>query len=178
MKQTFTHFALMLAAITMMASCDFIDIDDRHEARTLDGTWTGYIDTYYADRWGISGESYRTTIYFERDNAYGGWGYEVDYDSNSRYDDYYYCEFDWEVSGGIIRIRYADSWDDVYISDYSLSSTRFTGYMDDSTSRDIYFQLSYDSRFDWTFWTTRGLTRSTDGEQPRWKASGKFAQRR
>ena len=110
MKKIFTYLALFMTAMTTLNSCDRIsDIEDRHEARTIDGTWTGYIDTYYVDRWGLTGNSYRTTMYFERENAYGGWGYEVDYDINSRYDDYYYCKFTWEVCNGTIRLRYADS---------------------------------------------------------------------
>ena len=83
--------------MTLFTSCDiefWEDMEDRSEARTLDGTWTGYIDTYYYDRWGLTGDSYRTTMYFERTSAYSGWGYEVDYDLNSRYSDYYYCEFE------------------------------------------------------------------------------------
>jgi hypothetical protein len=112
-------------------------------------------------------------MYFERENSYGGWGYEVDYDINSRYDDYYYCEFEWDVYGGEIRIRYADSWNDVYIYDYSLSDYHFSGYMDDGTSRDIHFSLSYDERFDWGYWT-RAYTRSADNKG--FHASGKFAE--
>jgi len=177
MKKMFTYMAMIVMTMTVFTSCTLLDdSDDRHEARTLSGTWTGYIDTYYYDRWGLTGDSYRTTMYFERENAYGGWGYEVDYDLNNRYDDSYYCEFTWEVAGGRIRIRYADSWDDVYISDYRLSSTRFEGYMDDGTSRDIYFQLTYDGRFDWSYWHTRAVTRSTGADSTaRVMASGVFA---
>ena len=112
-------------------------------------------------------------MYFERENSYGGWGYEVDYDMYSRYDDYYYCEFEWDIYKGSIRIRYADSWNDVYVRDYSLSSSYFTGYMDDGSSKDIVFKLNYDSRFDWSYWT-RGITRGTD-DTPKVIASGKFA---
>ena len=85
MKKLFTYLTVMtmaLVATTMFMSCEvsyYDDIEDREEARTLEGTWTGYIDTYMYDRFGISGDSYRTTIYFERDNRSGGWGYEVDY---------------------------------------------------------------------------------------------------
>ncbi len=175
MKKIFTYLALFMTAMTTLNSCDRIsDIEDRHEARTIDGTWTGYIDTYYVDRWGLTGNSYRTTMYFERENAYGGWGYEVDYDINNRYDDYYYCKFTWEVCNGTIRLRYADSWNDVYIRDYRLNDNYFEGHMDDGCSEDIYFQLSYDSRFDWNFWRTRSTTRSGDNGT-NVMASGKFA---
>jgi hypothetical protein len=175
MKKLFTYLTMALVTVTMFTSCDELwrDSEDREEAYTLEGTWTGYIDTYIYDRYGLSGDSYRTTMYFERENSYGGWGYEVDYDMYSRYSDYYYCEFKWEVYGGEIRIRYADSWNDVYIYDYSLSDYHFSGYMDDGTSRDIHFSLSYDDRFDWSYWT-RSFTRSADHKNV--QASGKFAE--
>ena len=128
MKKLFTYLTVMmaLAAMPLFTSCDarfWEDVEDRAEARTLEGTWTGYIDTYFYDRFGLSGDTYRTSMYFERENSYGGWGYEVDYNTYSRYDDYYYCEFRWEVINGAIRIRYADSWNDVYIYDYVLDDT-------------------------------------------------------
>ncbi len=187
MKKLYSYITMAILALTLFTSCEPLYLEeiedraDRREARTIDGSWTGYIDTYYYDRWGLTGESYRTTMYFERENDYGGWGYEVDYDLNSRYADYYYCEFRWEIYRGNIRIRYADSWNDVYINDYTLSDTYFRGYMDDGTSTDIVFQLSYDSRFDWSYWNTRSYTRSVDGSEQEdsttgsVKASGKFA---
>jgi hypothetical protein len=180
MKQMFTYMAMAMMTMALFTSCDrefWEDMEDRHEASTLDGTWTGYIDTYYYDRWGLTGDSYRTTMYFERENAYGGWGYEVDYDLNNRYGDYYYCEFRWDIYKGSIRLRYADSWNDVYINNYSLSDSYFKGYMDDGTSKDIVFKLAYDSRFDWGYWT-RGCTRSMTNDSTannKVMASGKFA---
>ena len=130
---------MALVTVTMFTSCDKLwrDSEDREEAYTLEGTWTGYIDTYIYDRYGLSGDSYR------------------------------------EVYGGEIRIRYADSWNDVYIYDYGLNDYSFWGYMDDGTSRDIHFSLNYDSRFDWGYWT-RSFTRSADHKNV--KASGKFAE--
>lgn len=175
MKLFYFYFAMAMMAMTTLTSCEpFEDWEDRHEARTLDGSWTGYIDTYYYDRWGLTGDSFRTTMYFEREDPYGGWGYEVDYDLNSPYSDYYYCEFTWDIYKGTIRISYADSWNNVYINDYSLNDTYFEGYMDDGTSTDIVFKLKYDYGFDWDYWRTRGATRATDKSQAV-KASGKFA---
>ena len=176
MKKIYT-FLMMAMVATLFTSCDnryWNDMEDREEAYTLEGTWTGYIDVYFNDRFGMRGDSYRTTMYFERTNSYGGWGYEVDYNIYSRYDDYYYCEFRWEVANGAIRIRYADSWNDVYIYDYSLSDYHFSGYMDDGTSRDIHFSLSYDNRFDWGYWT-RSMTRGASDTGNGFKASGEFA---
>ena len=125
MKKLFTYLTIALVTVTMFTSCDKLwrDSEDREEAYTLEGTWTG--------------------------------------------------EFEWEVYGGEIRIRYADSWNDVYIYDYGLNDYSFWGYMDDGTSRDIHFSLNYDSRFDWGYWT-RSFTRSADHKNV--KASGKFAE--
>ena len=94
MKKLFTYLTMTMAfaAMPFFTSCDarfWEDVEDRAEARTLEGTWSGYIDTYFYDRFGISGDTYRTSMYFERENSYGGWGYEVDYNTYSRYDDYY-----------------------------------------------------------------------------------------
>ena len=171
MKQLYTYIALAMMALTALTSCE--RNEDRREASVLEGTWTGQIQTYYYDRWGLTGDRYRTTMYFARENPYGGWGYEVDYDVYSRYDDYYYCEFDWEVYNGSIRIRYDDSWNDVLICDYTLSTRYFDGYMDDGTSKDIVFHLTYDDRFDWGYWQS-GYTRSA-GERPKSVASGVFS---
>ena len=180
MKKIFTFLTMVMvfAAMPLFTSCDarfWEDVEDREEARTLEGTWSGYIDTYFYDRFGVSGDSYRTSMYFERENNYGGWGYEVDYNIYSRYDDYYYCEFRWEVINGSIRIRYADSWNDVYIYDYVLDDYYFSGYMDDGChDKDVSFNLNYDSRFEWSYWT-RGVTRGTAEEGKAFKASGEFA---
>ena len=162
----------LLTATTVLTSCED---RDAAEARTLDGTWTGYIDTYYQDRWGLTGNSYRTTLYFYQRDRYGGTGYEVDYNINSRYDDYYYCEFDWEVYQGEIRISYADSWSPVYIYDYRLTQSSFEGYMDDGTYRDIYFQLYYDGSFDWGRYRNYYAPTRSGTETPRFHASGEFA---
>lgn len=164
MKKIYTYLMMVmmtLTTMTTMTSCDrdTIDREDRAEARTLDGTWTGYIDTYYYDRWHKGGDTFRTSIYFERENPYGGWGYEIDYNVNSRYVDYY-CEFRWEVSNGRIRIKYDDSWGDVIIYDYTLTDSYFDGYMDDGTNKEIHFRLNYDSRFDWDSWRRTWRTRS------------------
>lgn len=183
MKKIYT---LLMMALTMTAflSCDNrwydnpADRSDRTEAYVLEGTWTGYVDTYMYDRFGLRGNNYRTTMYFERHDNYGGYGYEVDYNLNSPRDNYYYCEFEWEVYGGEILINYADSWNTVAIYDYRLTDNRFTGYMDDGTARDILFELYYDSRFDWSFYRTYyapAATRSADS--PRFHAKGVFALR-
>ena len=183
MKKIFTLITMAVLALTF-AACDNRYYDDYYrgsdyydseDAFVLEGTWTGYIETYLYDRFGMTGNDYRTTMYFERENAYGGWGYEVDYNLRSRYKDYYYCEFRWEVVGGDICVRYADSWNDVYIYDYVLDDYHFSGLMDDGCSdRRVNFSLAYDSRFEWDYWT-RSFTRSASSDAKAFRASGEFA---
>jgi len=176
MKKIYT-LLMMTFMVTTFTSCDWVedsDRQDRREAGVLEGTWTGYIDTYFYDRFNMRGNSYRTTMYFERYDNYGGVGYEVDYNVNSPRENYYYCDFEWEVDRGVIYIYYADSWNTVSIYDYGLDVNRFWGYMDDGTSRDVSFELYYDNRFDWTFYRTYyAPTRSSSA--PRYYASGEFA---
>ena len=80
MKQIFTLIMMALVTMSTFTSCDQ-DAIDRQEARTLDGNWTGYIETYYYDRWNKHGDTFRTTICFRRTGNYGGRGYEIDYTS-------------------------------------------------------------------------------------------------
>ena len=57
---TFLTMAMMTMTMVLFTACGFEvwhddqyyadDYNDSSEARTLDGTWTGYIDTYYRDR--------------------------------------------------------------------------------------------------------------------------------
>ncbi|MBO4463036.1 MAG: hypothetical protein J5797_02450 [Prevotella sp.] len=145
MKKIYTYMTmvLMLSMATMtFTSCE---MDDQDEARILiAGDWQGTLGAYYYDRWGLSGNTYETVIHF-CENGYGatsGRGYEVDYDNRSPFYDYAYCEFSWSVVNGVITLIYDDSmWTPVYISDYSLSSSYFSGYMNDGTRRDIRFRL-------------------------------------
>lgn len=181
MKKIYTF--MMVALVGMMfTACEERywydtpeDRYDRDEAYVLEGNWTGYVETYLYDRFGLRGNSYRTTMHFDRYDNYGGIGYEIDYDLNSPYEDYYYCDFEWEVVNGEVIIYYADSWNPVYIYDYGLTSERFWGYMDDGTSKDIRFELYYDGRFDWSYWTRSLDITRTDGKG--YHASGKFAKK-
>jgi len=188
MKKIYTYLAMLTIALTTLTSCDQ-DTLDRQDARTLDGTWTGYIDVYYADRWGwTGGDSYRTSICFVRENAYGGWGYEADYDIYYR--DEAYSEFNWTVANGVIRISYADPlWNPVRIYEYRLYNDYFEGYMDDYTRKDIHFQLYYDGNYNWSRWSSYGYSRraqASDSEDichmggekgTNYFATGKFAKR-
>jgi hypothetical protein len=145
MKKIFTYIAMAMIAMTAFTACEPIeDWEDRHEARTLDGNWTGYIDTYYYDRWGLSGKTYETTMRFVSSGmgATSGRGYEVDYDTRSPFNDYASCEFSWSIVNGVITLLYDDSmWYPVYITNYSLYRDYFAGYINDGTRRDIRFKL-------------------------------------
>ena len=164
-----TNCVCLVFAVVLLSGCD----KDILKALVLDGTWTGYLDTYYQDRYGVSGSSFRTAFYFEQENLYGGWGYEVDFDSRSRLQDYYYCEFTWRVNDGTIYLNYSDSWNTVRIYDYSLSLTSFSGYMDDGTNREIHFDLSPSSDIDWDYYRRSWRTRGAE-EDVGWHASGIF----
>ena len=179
MKKIFNYITVAIIALTtatVFTSCD----EDEMEAWTLDGTWTGYVETYYRDRWGWEGSQYRTAMYFDKRNTYGGTGYEVDYNVNSRYDDYYYSDFDWEVKNGEIIIYYADAnWAPTYIYDYKLTSSYFDGYMDDGTHHDIRFRFNSDNSFRWSDYRRgyRAITRGASEDGKQWYASGAFAKR-
>ena len=167
MKNIYTYLTMAVIAIMSFSSCED---SDTYRARTLEGTWTGYIDTYYRDRWGWSGNNYRTTMYFERRGSYGGVGYEVDYNINNPYSGEYYSEFDWEVYNGEICITYADSYSyPVYIYDYDLYDDYFEGYMDDGT---------WGRYYDGYYASTRGVSAESDSTMIRGKgfyATGEFA---
>ena len=137
-----TMVLMLSMATTTFTSCE---MDDQDEARILiAGDWQGTLGTYYYDRWGLSGNTYETVIHF-CENGYGatsGRGYEVDYDTRSPFYDYAYCEFSWSIVNGVITLIYDDSmWYPVFINDYSLSGSYFSGYMNDGTNRDIRFRL-------------------------------------
>ncbi|MCR4958814.1 MAG: hypothetical protein K6B13_09495 [Prevotella sp.] len=145
MKKIYTYITMVLMLSMATVTFTSCETEDQYEADTLvTGDWQGYLGTYYYDRWGLTGNTYETVIRFGS-NGYGatsGRGYEVDYDTRSRFNDYAYCEFSWSIVNGVITLIYDDSmWTPVYISDYSLSSKYFSGYMDDGTRRGIQFRL-------------------------------------
>lgn len=153
-KKTLSSLLFVLCSL-LLTACD----KDAMKAFVLEGTWTGYLETYYQDRWGISGQTFRTAMCFVQESAYSGMGYEVDYNLHSPYHDYYYCDFWWHIHDGVIYIDYADSWNTVRIYDYKLNLSTFRGYMDDGTGREIYFELLPDSQFEWhryQTWRSKG----------------------
>lgn len=162
MKKIFTYLTMAALAVTMLSGCD----RDASEANTLSGRWTGYISTYYSDRWGMEGANYRTTIEFVQRDNYGGTGYEVDYDINDPWGSYYYSPLEWEVRNGVIHIFYTYGRYSVEIYRYTLNSSHFSGLMDDGTRRDIEFSLDYIGSVDWAryrygeSWRTRSVEES------------------
>ena len=136
--------ALALMAMMTFTSCSNDD-EDGYIASTLrNHDWQGYIGAYYQDRWGISGSEYSTVLHFSSKDAYytSGRGEELDFNTASPRHDYAYCTFKWFIVDGDITLIYDDSmWSPVYISDYTLYSDYFAGYMNDGTRRDIRFEL-------------------------------------
>lgn len=184
MKKLFslmTGILMVITALTTLISCD----DDSRKAFVLDGTWTGTIGSGYADRWGLTSNSIRTAIHYDMDSPWGGTGYEVDFDTRNPYAGYYYSEFSWSINNGVIRMRYADNWDEILIYDYNLEiGGYFEGYMDTGHTKDIYFRLHYDSRFDWSPYqgpvyapAVRSTTNVPVVEGKGYRATGIFAEK-
>lgn len=146
MKKFYTYMLIMLSMMAMTTTLTSCESDDQYEADLLiRGDWQGYLGTYYRDRWGLAGNTYETVIHFVGQNqgVTSGMGYEVDYDTRSPFNDYAYCEFQWSIVNGRITLIYEDSqWNPVYIYDYRLTGSRFYGYMDDGTTRNIRFDLT------------------------------------
>jgi hypothetical protein len=156
MKKVFSKITMIMLA---MLAFTFTSCEDEEIAQNLAGNegriWQGTISKYYQDRWGFSGDHYRTVIEFVGDPWHWtkGTGYEVDYDMNDPYGSYWYSRFDWRVDRGVITLRYADTdYEPVYISDYYLSGNRFEGFMDDGTNSEIKFSLYMIEDFDWDYY--------------------------
>ena len=169
--------ALSMATTTIFTCCE--EEDDYIAQKLREGDWQGYIDTYYQSRWNLQGNTFETVMRFESKGEYytSGRGYEVDYDVRSPFNDYAYCTFKWFIVDGEITFIYDDSrWNPIYISNYSLTSSNFRGYLNDGSGRRIKFDLqntnSYDgwNRYDRTgsygdFWDQQyfhSRTRSAD----------------
>lgn len=157
MKKIFTYTMMALMAMTMFTSCD----DDSYIADNLrNRDWQGFIDVYYQSRWSLSGKHYETVMRFmSKDSFYtSGRGEEVDYDTRSPYQDYAYCTFKWFIVDGVITLIYDDDkWKPIYIYDYRLYSSRFYGYIDDGSVRDIEFNFVAAENYDgWGYYDHTG----------------------
>ena len=171
----------LLVAIAALSftftSCD----EDEAIAEDLSGfwgkTWEGVIKYYYYDRWGYSGDYYRTAMYFESTNSTSGYGYEVDYDIRDRHNNYSYSRFRWRVRYGRIIIEYSNpDWMPLEIYDYRLNSDHFYGYMDFSSHDGIEFDLKAVRDFDWdSYHYYAKETRGAKGVVLEYYSKGDFA---
>ena len=142
--------ATMMAAMTSLSSCE--EEDDYIAQKLREGDWQGYIDTYYSSRWDLRGNTYATVMRFTSKGSYytSGRGEEVDYDTRSPYNDYAYCTFKWFIVDGDITLIYDDDkWTPLYIVEYGLTESRFSGYIRDISNRRIRFDLENTTYNDW-----------------------------
>lgn len=153
MKKIFTYMMTAIVAMTMFTSCES---DDHYLAETLmNRDWQGYLETFYYDRWGLSGKEYNTVMRFEGVDNYAtsGRGYELDYRINSWRDDYAYCTFKWFIVDGELTLIYDDNlWQPIYIVEYHLTSSNFYGRIDDGTNRKIQFDFVNEYFEDWSYY--------------------------
>lgn len=148
--------ATMVAAMTSLTSCE--DEDDYIAQKLRDKDWQGYVGNYYQSRWGISGNQYNTVMRFWSKGSYytSGKGEEIDYNTNSRYNDYAYCTFRWFIVDGDITLIYDDDiYSPLYITDYSLYNDRFRGYIHYVGSGRMQFDLYSNpegSSWNYSYW--------------------------
>ncbi len=174
MKKTINGILVMLCLITSGFAVSSCEDSDSYLADLLrNRDWQGYIGAYYQDRWGITGNEYQTVMRFTSSDAWAtsGRGEELDYNTNPRYrNSYAYCTFKWFIVDGEITLIYDDSlWEPIYIVDYRLTSTRFSGYIYDGTNRHIEFALTNEYYDDWGYYR-RGNGGYGDFSNPRYRA--------
>lgn len=153
MKKFFTYTKALLIAMMAVMTFTSCEEDDAYDAETLvHGYWQGYLGVYYSNRWHVSGTEYATEMHFTNKGSYytSGRGYEVDYDTRNPYKNYAYCTFKWFIVDGEITLIYDDDmWNPVYISHYSLYSSRFRGQINDGSGRNIQFDFDNVSSSNW-----------------------------
>ena len=156
MKKTVLLLSMMAAMMATLTSCDNEDDYIAQQLRNHD--WAGYVGAYYSNRWGLSGSEYATVMRFTSKGEYytSGRGEELDYDTRSPRNDYAYCTFKWFIVDGEITLIYDDDkWSPIYIIDYSLTDTRFRGFIRDYSSRRIQFDFESSSYGDWGYYSSR-----------------------
>ncbi len=157
MKKTLFFLTMFAATMTVLVSCE--DDDDYIAQQLRNCSWQGYIGTYYSDRWGLSGTEYATVMRFTSKGEYytSGRGEELDFDTRSPRQDYAYCTFKWFIVDGEITLIYDDDkWTPIYIIDYSLTSSRFYGYIRDYSNRRIQFDFENSDYADWGYYSRIG----------------------
>ena len=160
---------MMLAAMAAFTSCE--EEDDYIAQQLRDGDWQGYIDEYYSDRWGISGNTYATVMRFESRGAYytSGRGYELDYNIRSPHRDYACSSFKWFIVDGEITLLYDDDvWTPIYITDYSLGSSWFRGRIYTPTNKRIKFEFENVAYDDWEYYRNGHYGNYGDFNDPRY----------
>ena len=147
-------FAVVFSALGL-TSCNKSDQYLSDLLRNRD--WQGYIGTYYYDRWGVTGDEYRTVMRFTSNDSWAtsGRGEELDYSLSHR-NSYAYSTFKWFIVDGELTLLYDDQrWDPYYIVDYTLTSTLFRGYIYDGTNRNVRFSLENSTFNDWSYYRGR-----------------------
>lgn len=159
MKNFFSRImmlATMMAAITTFTSCE--DDDDYIAQQLRDKDWQGNVGSYYSSRWSLSGNQYNTVMRFWSKGTYytSGKGEEIDYNTNSRYNNYAYCTFRWFIVDGDITLIYDDDmWSPLYITNYSLTSEHFKGSIRNMNGSPIPFNLYSNpegGNWDYSYW--------------------------
>ncbi len=187
MKKISFYALIILVSMTATAVLTSCEDEDQYESNILtSGDWEGYLGEYYSDRWGLSGNYYETVMHFSGRGvgSTSGRGYQVDYNTRSPYNNYAYCGFQWSIVQGQITLIYDDAeWSPVYIYDYYLSSSRFRGYIDDGSRRNIKFDFENVHFDDWghysggdywdDYYYARGAEGSTPAKQPAVVDNGK-----
>jgi len=161
MKKIYTYIVMLMMAVVATTSLTSCEEEDDYIAQQLRGCdWQGYIDTYYQNRWHLSGDTYETVMRFESKSSYytSGRGFEADYNVNSPYRDYAYCTFKWFIVDGEITLIYDDSkWDPIYINKYYINGNYFRGYINDGSGRTIRFELESITDYDgWSRYDNAG----------------------
>ena len=147
----------LLTALFTLTGCD--DEDDYIAQKLRNADWQGYVGAYYSNRWNLSGSEYATVMHFTSRGEYytSGRGEELDYDTRSPHNDYAYCTFKWFIVDGEITLIYDDDkWSPIYIVNYSLTSSRFWGYIRDNTNRTIKFDFENTYYDDWGYYGHTG----------------------
>jgi hypothetical protein len=161
MKKIYTYAMMALMSVLTMTTFTGCMTEDEAIAYDLSGEWEGYMGEDYYSYWGYegTGREYDTAIRFYRKGysysrgATSGYGEQVDYDPY--HNDSRYREFLWSVSGGRIRLSY-DTGQVVYIYDFNINNSRFTGYMECGNYKEIYFNLykttvdRWNTYYDWS----------------------------